>query len=198
MLNSEYDTLKAAIESNWPHPAGDKAKPYIGKFFNTTRLGTRISGQVEGNHGTYTVTLQVVEGGVSSACSCYIGKGGYCHHCHALGLTFIQNPERFVELKTRPLEAVDTPDTMLEYLRGVTLDSLIEQLRAIGITQKAFAAAIGMNRSIYRRSKPASVAIVTSTNWARLKWRACGFWNISRRRSGHNQLHGGVNDAVIH
>jgi hypothetical protein len=33
----------------------------------------------------------------------------------------------------------------LEYLRGVTLDDLIEQLRAIGITQKAFAESLGMN-----------------------------------------------------
>ena len=147
MGNLEYETLKAAIERHWPHPAGDKAQRYIGKFFNTTRLGTRLSGQMEGNHGTYTVTFQVGEGNtsVSSACSCYIGKGGYCHHCHALGLTFIQNPEPFVELETRPLEAVEAPDDMLEYLRGVTLDDLVAQLRAIGITQKAFAASIGMS-----------------------------------------------------
>ncbi len=145
MSKSDLEVLKATIEKHWPSPPGDKAKPYVGKFFGTTRLGTRISGQVEGNHGTYTVTIKVDEGRIQSACSCYIGKGGFCHHCHALGLTFIQDPGRFVELKTRPLEAVDTPDTMLEYLRGVTLDSLIDQLRAIGITQKAFAASIGMS-----------------------------------------------------
>lgn len=145
MSGSEYETLKTAIEKHWSGSPGDKTKPYVGKFFGTTRLGTRISGQVEGNYGTYTVTIQVAEGGIQSACSCYIGKGGYCHHCHALALTFIQDPERFTELKTRPLEAVDTPDDMLEYLRGVTLDDLVAQLRAIGITQKAFAASIGMS-----------------------------------------------------
>jgi len=145
MSNLQCETLKTAIERHWSGPVGDKAKPYVGKFFNTTRLGTRISGQVEGNHGTYTVTIRVDGDSVQSACSCYIGKGGYCHHCHALGLTFIQDPEHFVELKTRPLEAVDTPDTMLEYLRGVTLDSLVDQLRTVGITQKAFAASIGMS-----------------------------------------------------
>ncbi len=32
-----------------------------------------------------------------------------------------------------------------EYLRGVTLESLLDELRANGITQKAFAEAIGMN-----------------------------------------------------
>lgn len=142
---SDYEALKIAIEQRWPHPPGDKARRYIGKFLETTRLGTRIAGRVVGNHGTYTVTIQVEKdsAGINSACSCYIGKGGYCHHCHALGLTFLQSPETFVELKTRPLEAVATPDDMLECLRGVTLDDLIGQLRAIGITQKAFAASIG-------------------------------------------------------
>lgn len=38
------------------------------------------------------------------------------------------------------------PGDMLEYLRGVTLDDLIDQLRARGITQKAFAESIGMSQ----------------------------------------------------
>ncbi len=32
---------------------------HIGKFFNTTRLGTKITAQVEGNHGIYTVSIQL-------------------------------------------------------------------------------------------------------------------------------------------
>jgi uncharacterized Zn finger protein len=142
MSTSDIEKLKTGIQQHWSHPVGEKAQRYVGKFFDTTRLGTRISGDVEGNHGTYTVTIEV-DDKLSAACSCYIGKSGYCHHCHALGVTFLEKPEIFVELKTRSLDAVETPGDLTEYLRGVTLDALLKKLRKIGITQKAFAESMG-------------------------------------------------------
>ena len=145
MSESDYKALKATIEQYWSHPAGEKTRGYVGQFFNTTRLGTRVSGEVVGNHGTYRVTVDATPEGLTSACSCYIGKHGGCHHCHALGLTFIQNPAIFTVLKTRSLEMVASPDEVVEFLRGVTLDDLIGQLRAIDITQKAFAESMGMS-----------------------------------------------------
>ena len=143
--DTDIERLKITIAQRWPEPPGEKATRYVDKFFNATRLGAKIAAQVAGNHGTYRVTLEAQEGGLFSACSCYIGKSGYCHHCHALGLTFVAHPEQFEVLKTRALDEVTTLPEMAEYLRGVTLDELLSQLKACGITQKALAASIGMN-----------------------------------------------------
>lgn len=145
MSEADLTRLQNAIRRHWSYPPGEKAQRYIGKFFNATRFGTKITAQVVGNHGTYTVSAQAKDAGVTSACSCYIGKHGGCHHCHALALTFMQQPELFVELKSRPLEQVTMPADLPEYLRSVTLDQLLGDLKARGITQKAFAEAIGMN-----------------------------------------------------
>ena len=145
MSKSDVEILIHAIKTHWPNAPGEKARRYIGQFFNTTRSGNKIAGQVVGNHGTYTVSIQSGEQRISSTCSCYIGKHGYCHHCHALALTFLNDPQVFVELKTRPLHEVRQLSDLEEYLRGITLESLLDELKTKGITQKAFAEAIGMN-----------------------------------------------------
>jgi len=145
MSNSDVKTLTTAVKHHWPQAPGDKAKRYIGQFFNTSRTGTKIVGQVVGNHGTYTVSIQVEASGVSSACSCYIGKGGYCHHCHALAITFLNDPDVFQAIEPKGLHQVENLTGIEEYLRGVTLDALLTEMRAKGITQKAFAESIGMN-----------------------------------------------------
>jgi hypothetical protein len=140
---SDIETLQAAIQSHWPGPPGEKATRYIGRFYNCTRTGMKIVAKVEGNHGTYTVSISANQEGFTSACSCYIGKGGYCHHCVALGYTFLRNPDSFREIQTVPREAVGGLPDLQAYLAGVTLDELLAQLKAHGITQKAFADGIG-------------------------------------------------------
>ena len=142
---SDIETLQTAIRSHWPGPPGEKAVRYIGQFYDGTRTGTKIVAKVEGNHGTYTVSIDVKGGGMTSACSCYIGKGGYCHHCAALGHTFLRNPDSFREIRTIPREAVGGLPDLQAYLAGVTLEELLAQLTAHGITQKAFADGIGMS-----------------------------------------------------
>jgi uncharacterized Zn finger protein len=87
----------------------------------------------------------ISEGIFTSACSCYIGKHGGCHHCQALAITFLQNTAKFKELKQRKLEDVGELADIVEYLRGVTLDELIQELKRNGVTQKAFAESIGMS-----------------------------------------------------
>jgi uncharacterized Zn finger protein len=144
MSQSEIDTLKRVIQVYWPGAPGDKTKKYIGQFFNRTRLGTKITAQVIGNHGTYTVSVGVDAQKVMSTCSCYIGKHG-CHHTVALAKTFLNDPTSFQELKTRPLDALQELAELPEYLRGVTLEKLLQELKAQGITQKAFAESIGMS-----------------------------------------------------
>jgi len=109
------------------------------------RIGTKITAQVVGNHGTYTVSIQPEKQGLSSACSCYIGAGGGCHHCEALAITFLNDAEAFREVKQKRLKEVRSLKDLRGYLKGITLDSLLNELKAKGITQKAFAESIGMN-----------------------------------------------------
>ena len=141
----ETHALRQAITARWQTPVGPKAQRYVDKFWNRQRRGNRLSADVEGNHGTYHVSVELIDSTLMSACSCYIGKHGYCHHCAALGVTFLQAPDSFVVIKTIALEAVSDLDSLAAYLDGVTLDELIRKLRKQGITQKAFAESIGMS-----------------------------------------------------
>ena len=146
MSSSDLEILKSMIQKNWSSHPSDKAKRYVGQFFDGTRFGTKVTAKVLGNYGTYTVSVQVGEGGnLTSGCSCYIGKHGGCHHCHALAITFLKDPMRFRVLRQRKLEEVENVADIAEYLRGVTLEELINRLKHQGITQKAFAESIGMS-----------------------------------------------------
>ncbi len=153
MIDPDIEALRAAMKARWGSALAhsyrndkkDKVGRYVGKFFNCTRLESRISGKVVGNHGTYTVTIQVKDDLLTSACSCYIGKGGYCHHCLALAITFLNDTSAFEVVKTRTCDEIKALATLKEYLDGVTLDMLLQELRAKGITQKAFAESMGMN-----------------------------------------------------
>jgi len=139
------DTLNQAIRKGWPTKPGDKAKVYIGQFFNRVRVGSKIVAQVVGNHGTYTVSIQATELTTKSACSCYIGKGGYCHHCAALAATFLNDPDSFVEKVAKKLDDVKGLTDVNEFLQSATLESLLAQLKEKGISQKTFAASIDMS-----------------------------------------------------
>lgn len=145
MSAPEIEPLKAAIQRRWTGDPSTKARRYIGTFFNATRTGTKLTAQVEGNYGTYTVSLQLGKQDLASACSCYIGKQGFCHHCEALAFTFLRK-EAFFKL-TEPVHLEDIEDVkdVKAFLEGTTLESLLQQLAAQGITRKALAEGIGMN-----------------------------------------------------
>jgi uncharacterized Zn finger protein len=143
---TNQDTLvQKVLRTTWPGPPGEKARRYIGKFYALERIGDRITGKVEGNHGTYTVSIQVDGSQVSSTCGCYIGKHGYCHHCAALAHTFLQTPTAFVEVVSKDKADLSSLGDLPDYLKSNTLESLLSELKANGITQKAFAESIGMN-----------------------------------------------------
>ncbi len=143
---SDVTLLKKAIQRTWPAPEpSQKANRYVGAFFDRVRIGKKIVAKVVGNHGTYTVSIASEGRAVASACSCYIGKGGYCHHCAALGATFLQNPASFRIVKLKKREEVQNVGDLQSYLQGVTLESLLQQLNEKSITQKAFAEGVGMN-----------------------------------------------------
>ena len=63
----------------------------------------------------------------------------------ALALTYLQNPADFKEVPLKPREEVTLVGDLPSYLQSVTLDSLLQQMKEQGITQKAFAESIGMN-----------------------------------------------------
>jgi uncharacterized Zn finger protein len=146
LSTSDVEILTKSIQKEWKSPIGDKAKAYLDQFFDRTRSGTKIVAKVVGNHGTYTVSIQVLPDlRLTSACSCYIGGRGFCHHCAALAKTFLTSPESFDEKIAKKLEDLQGLNELTEYLESVTLDNLIAQLKEKGITQKAFAASIGMS-----------------------------------------------------
>jgi uncharacterized Zn finger protein len=145
MADSDLNQLQTAIKRRWPWVPSKKAKGYVHAFFAAERRGTKITAKVVGNHGTYSVSIQVDERGLRAACSCYIGRHGHCHHCEALALTFLDNPGTFTIIKTKQIKEVRHLTDVRAYLDSVTLDTLLSQLKAKGITQKAFAEHIGMN-----------------------------------------------------
>jgi uncharacterized Zn finger protein len=142
---SEIEEVTAAIiRDQWDVSGAEKVTRYVGKFFDRQRTGKKIVARVVGNHGTYTVSLSVKAGRTSGACSCYVGRDG-CHHCDALAKTFLDNPESFVAVAGKRRRNIRTLDDLANYLKGVTLAKLIDQMKERGVTQTAFAESIGMN-----------------------------------------------------
>ena len=129
---SDNDFTKA-LRQHWSHTPSEKVRRYIDKFWGRTQRGQKIIADVEGNHGDYTVSIELDGNGrITSACSCYIGKHGGCHHCTALAHTYLKNPDSFVEIKPVGLDTVDSLDTLQRYLESVTLDESVLQNRRVG------------------------------------------------------------------
>lgn len=143
MSDSDSEILQSALRIHWPQPPTGKVLTYVGKFFEGKRIGTAISARVKGNHGVYTVSIRLDKGLINSACSCYIGKHGYCHHCVALAATFLNNPAAFSVVERKQREDVHQLADLNGYLAHITLESLLQQLKEQGITQTAFAQSIG-------------------------------------------------------
>ena len=144
-LDIDVDELKNIIEANWHHASHPKVQRYVGKFFERTRTENKLAAKVNGNYGVYLVSIEVKEQGTRSACSCYIGKGGGCHHCHALAHTFLNNPDSFKVVEKKELRKVARLEDVADYLQSTTLEELLKDLKAAGIKQKDFAESIGMN-----------------------------------------------------
>ena len=145
MDQTDIDTLTSAIQSAWSRSPSDKATRYIGKFFERSRTGKKITARVHGNHGVYTVSIDAQSATLKSACSCYIGKGGFCHHCAALAFTYLDDPNSFQPIKKKRLSQVHTVEDVETYLKANILETLLKELKAKGVTQKEFAESIGMN-----------------------------------------------------
>lgn len=142
---AQHDALLNAMRKHQLRAIDKKVERYIDAFFDMTRMEDQISGRVEGNHGVYTVSFGLTDGVLRAVCSCYIGSGGGCHHCAALAHTFLRNPEQFKAIERVERSAITTLEDVAAYVRSRPLADLLADLRAAGITQKAFCEAIGMN-----------------------------------------------------
>jgi hypothetical protein len=143
MPTPTLEAMLAQLRQHWRHHNSDKIAKYVGKFFNRKRRGSTWSAQVVGNHGTYSVSIDLSEASPKAGCSCYIGGSGYCHHCAALARTAINEPDTFIEVLTYTRDHVHDLKTLSEYLEGATLEFLLDQLKVKGITMKAIAEALG-------------------------------------------------------
>jgi len=147
MNQQEIEQLKTALRDEWfgKYQVDAKAKGYVGQFFDRKLAGKKLSAKVEGNYGTYKVSINAKANGFDSACSCYIGGSGGCHHCDALAQTFLDDAESFAVIKQKRRQSLRTLADLEAYLNGTTLDALLKEMKEFGITQTAFAQSIGMN-----------------------------------------------------
>ena len=147
MNQQEIEKLKTALRDDWfaDYKLDAKARRYVGQFSDRKLTGKKLSAKVEGNHGTYTVSITAKTKGFDSACSCYVGKDGGCHHCDALAQTFLNDAESFAVIKQKRRQTIRTLEDLEAYLASTTLDTLLKEMKAQGTTQTAFAESIGMN-----------------------------------------------------
>ena len=146
MATQNNKSLLKLIQERYQYPPGDKAKKYIKVFYAKTKKGNTINANVEGNHGTYSVSIRFKNGYLESACSCYIGKHGGCHHTTALAHNYIAAPTSYEEQKIPDRNTVKDLKTLRTYLDGVSLEDLVDELKdKKGITQAAFGKSIGIS-----------------------------------------------------
>jgi len=76
-----------------------RAQPYVREFTHRLRSGPAIVGRIAGPHGSYTVSLGIDGSALTPDCSC-TSDAGFCKHVIALGLTYIEEPQSFYDLRT--------------------------------------------------------------------------------------------------
>ena len=131
------EEIQSVIKSNWNRRLGEKALRYVDRFSKRELAGKKISAEVKGNHGTYRVSITVNPTRTESVCSCYIGKGGGCHHCAALAHTFLRDPESFQVIRSKQRKQIKTLEATRNQKRRSLFDAQdqIDRQRAELIAQ---------------------------------------------------------------
>jgi uncharacterized Zn finger protein len=94
-LQLSEEQLAQAIDEKTFH----RAQPYVREFTHRLHSGQTIAGRVAGPHGVYTVSLVIEGSTLTPSCSC-TSDAGFCKHVIALGLTYIEEPQSFYDLRT--------------------------------------------------------------------------------------------------
>ena len=92
--------------------------------------GDALMATVQGTH-RYRVKLRPIEGDLEHACTCPIGRdGGFCKHCVAVGLAFVERGTGALVLRPEPM-SLDAVRAHLESLdRDALLSLLVEEASA--------------------------------------------------------------------
>jgi len=100
-MTSAINLTEAMIRSACAPQSFERGQEYYHSdaIYNTVRLGNLLIADCEGTSAPcYRVQVGLDEAGVhSAACTCPYDWGGYCKHIVALLLTYIHEPELFVE-----------------------------------------------------------------------------------------------------
>lgn len=94
-LSLTEEQLAQVVEEKTFH----RAQPYVREFTHRLRSGPAIVGRIAGPHGSYTVSLGIDGSALTPDCSC-TSDAGFCKHVIALGLTYIEEPQSFYDLRT--------------------------------------------------------------------------------------------------
>jgi hypothetical protein len=146
MPATDLETLTRCLSGRGVGPTDVKARRYVGQFLNRRRIGLKIVADVEGNHGTYTVSLDASPETPAGACSCYIGASGGCHHVRALAQTFLDDPATFVPQETRTRGQVRTLEGLALYLETTSLEALLDDLKDHGLSPRQMGELLGAGR----------------------------------------------------
>lgn len=90
-----------------------------GAVFDTFRQGDLLIGKCEGSSAPfYQIHVQLDEGGIQEAsCTCPFDWGGHCKHIVALILTYMHNPDAFIEQKNiNELLGQQDKDTLVQLI----------------------------------------------------------------------------------
>ena len=80
MRKTDIEALKEVLQQDRPKTPGTKAKRYVDQFFNRHRTRRKIVADVEGNHGRYTVSIEV-KGGSTEITTDLVPKPNLCLSC---------------------------------------------------------------------------------------------------------------------
>ena len=115
LLNVSETQLAHAVDTKIFH----RAQPYVGEFTQRLCCGNTIAGRVAGDYGVYAVSLSSDGVQLTPSCTCPADIE-FCKHAVALGLTYVEEPESFYDLRSLA--------TQLEQRSPAELSALIVQI----------------------------------------------------------------------
>ncbi len=130
-----------------------RAQDYVGAFENLEITPREIRGNVTGNYGTYTTILRRIGDDLEFACSCPAADDMDCKHAAALGLTYMRDPGSFKEIAAANRAEVRALADVSKFLKGRSLEQLVEELRDRGVTQKQVVEILGINSGLFGSAK---------------------------------------------
>jgi len=115
LLNFSETQLAQAVEAKIFH----RAQSYVGEFTHRLRVGNTLAGRVAGDYGVYAVSLSSDGVQLTPSCTCPADIE-FCKHAVALGLTYLEEPDSFYDLRSLA--------TQLEQRSPADLSTLIVQI----------------------------------------------------------------------